>query len=319
MSALDLFLGWPRQYNYWDRKRGRWHRVGGSYITREEAEGLFRRGMPFGVAKCFGELGECQYADVFTIEVDAPCGDIHASRDRLKCVAEYSRDVVEVVVDMKPILYWNGGKSLYVIFPFEYPVPPTYKPRSWVMWLLDAFPAVDRNQLSFSTTFRVPMTPHPKFKHRGEFLDEDLKPASFYIRRVPPTHVVDRPNAPAAPLATSWRPAAKGWLNVIRSWIEERAFLRFNLQAGECRRRLAMLWGCGCRLDGVPTCEECVEMFRQLLASVGATAEADHVYALKYYCMACGDGPKFSLRKAATCEGNAWYCLKPCIEAVVAV
>jgi hypothetical protein len=42
MEVLDIFLGWPRQYNYWDRKRGRWHRVGGSYVTRREAEELFR-------------------------------------------------------------------------------------------------------------------------------------------------------------------------------------------------------------------------------------------------------------------------------------
>jgi hypothetical protein len=45
MTVLDIFLGWPRQYNYWDGKRGRWHRVGGSYVTREEAEELFRRNL----------------------------------------------------------------------------------------------------------------------------------------------------------------------------------------------------------------------------------------------------------------------------------
>jgi hypothetical protein len=192
MKSLDIFLGWPRQYNYWDRKWGRWHRIGGSYISRKEAEDLFRRGTPFGVVKCFGEMGECQHTDVFTIEVDAPCGEVQSSRDRLKCVVENSRDVADVVADMKPLFYWNGGKSLYIIFPFDYPVPPTYTPRSWVMWLLDTFPNVDKSQLSFNTTFRVPLTPHPKFKHRGEFLDEDLRPADLYIRRIPPTYVVER-------------------------------------------------------------------------------------------------------------------------------
>ena len=108
MESFDIFLGWPRQYNYWDRKRGRWHRVGGSYVTRMEAEELFRRGVPFGVTKCFGDMGECRQTDVFTIEIDAPCGDIQTSGDRLKCVAEHSRDIVEVVADMKPLLYWNG-------------------------------------------------------------------------------------------------------------------------------------------------------------------------------------------------------------------
>jgi hypothetical protein len=191
MESLDIFLGWPRQYNYWDRGKGRWHRVGGSYITREEAETLFRRGVSFGVTKCFGEMGECLHADVFTIEVDAPCGNIQSSKDRLKCVVEHSRDVVEVVAGMRPLLYWNGGKSLYVIFPFEYPVPTIYEPRRWVKWLAETFSGIDGHQLSFNTTFRVPLTPHPNFKHRGEFLDEDLKPASLYIRRIPPTYVVE--------------------------------------------------------------------------------------------------------------------------------
>jgi hypothetical protein len=193
MEVFDIFLGWPRQYNYWDRKKGRWHRVGGSYVARREAEELFRRGVPFGVIKCFGEMGECLQADVFTIEIDAPCEGIQSGRDRLRCVADHSRDAVEVVEDMRPIIYWNGGKSLYIIFPFDYPVPAAeYAPRSWVSWMSEVFPSVDRTQLSFNTTFRMPLTPHPKFKHRGEFLDESLKPASFYIRRVPPIYVVER-------------------------------------------------------------------------------------------------------------------------------
>jgi hypothetical protein len=316
MESFDIFLGWPRQYNYWDRKRGRWHRVGGSYVTRREAEELFRRGVPFGVTKCFGDMGECQHADIFTIEIDAPCGDIQTSVDRLRCVAEHGRDIVEVVADMKPLFYWNGGKSLYIIFPFEYPVPPTYTPRSWVTWLLDVFPSVDRGQLSFNTTFRVPLTPHPKFKHRGEFLDENLKPADFHIRKVPPTYVVDRPSSVSIPQTrvVQGGGAVRKWIEEIKRWVVERAALRFNLQTGECRRRLAMLWGCGCRLDGVQTYEECAEMFRQLLASVNASVEASHLHVIKYYFKACGDGPKFSLRKATTCEGDAWYCLKPCLE-----
>jgi hypothetical protein len=320
MEVLDLFLGWPRQYNYWDRKRGRWHRVGGSYISRKEAEELFRRDTPFGVTKCFGDMGECQQVDMLTIETDAPCGDIQSNRDRFKCVVEHSRDVVEVVANMKPLLYWNGGKSLYVIFPFDYPVPVTYTPRSWVMWLMDAFSNVDRNQLSFNTTLRVPLTPHPKFKHKGEFLDENLKPAGLYIRRIPPTYVVERTSFSSATPALQTQPAqsatSRSWLEEIKKWVEEKAHLRFNLQAGECRRRVAMLWGCGCRLDGVKTYEECVEMFRQLLASVGASVESDHVHVIKYYFKTCGDGPKFSMRRAVTCEGSVWYCLKPCIEVV---
>jgi hypothetical protein len=195
MEVLDLFLGWPRQYNYWDRKRGRWHRVGGSYVTRREAEELFRRGVSFGVVKCFGDMGECQQADVFTIEIDAPCGEVQPSRDRLKCVAEHSRDVVKIAAGMKPLFYWNGGKSLYIIFPFDYAVPASYAPRAWVAQLAEMFPSlVDKNQFSFNTTFRMPLTPHPKFKHKGEFLDEDLRLAEFCIRRVPPTHVVERPS-----------------------------------------------------------------------------------------------------------------------------
>ena len=111
---------------------------------------------------------------------------------------------------MKPLLYWNGGKSLYIIFPFEYPVPVAYAPRSWVKWLLDAFPNIDGNQLSFNTTFRVPLTPHPKFKHRGEFLDFDLKPASLYIRRVSPTYVVELGRQPAdVPNLPREQPAAE--------------------------------------------------------------------------------------------------------------
>jgi hypothetical protein len=184
------------------------------------------------------------------------------------------------------------------------------------------FPAVDRSQLSFNTTFRVPLAPHPKFKHRGEFLDEDLKPASLHIRRISPTYVVERPSYSATTLTTPearQSTAVRRWMEEIKRWVEEKAALRFNLQAGECRRRLAMLWGCGCRLDGVQTPEECAEMFGRLLASVGASVESNHIHALKYYFKACGDGPKFSLRKAITCEGDAWYCLKPCIEAVVTI
>lgn len=317
MSVLDLFLGWPRQYNYWDGKRGRWHRVGGSYITREEAEGLFRRGVPFGVTKCFGDMGACQQVDVFIIEVDTPCGDVQEGRDRLRCVAERSRGVVEVVSRAGPLLYWNGGKSLYIIFPFDYPVPATYVPREWVTKLPEMFPGVDANQLSFNTTFRVPLTPHPKFRHRGEFLDENLRPSDLHIRRILPTYVVDRPSYSTRPQKAPQTRAAAGrkWLAEIKGWVEESAALRFNLQAGECRRRLAMLWGCGCRLDGVQTPEECVEVLRQLLASVGASLETDHIRAARYYFKACGDGPKFSLRKAATCEGGVWYCLRPCMEA----
>jgi hypothetical protein len=322
MTVLDLFLGWPRHYNYWDGKRGRWHRVGGSYVTREEAEELFRRGVPFGVVKCFGDMGECQLADVFTIELDTPCGEVQPSRDRLKCVAEHSRDVVEIVAGMKPLFYWNGGKSLYIIFPFEYAVPTSYAPRAWAAQLSEMFPSlVDKNQFSFNTTFRVPLTPHPKFRHRGEFLDEDFKPADLHIRRMPPTYVVDRSSNIHPPKVSQARlmqvAAGRRWLEEIKSWVEEKAALRFNLQAGECRRRLAMLWGCGCRLDGVQTYEECVEMFRQLIVSVGASVEASHLYAIKYYFKACGDGPKFSLRRAVTCEGDVWYCLKQCIETAV--
>jgi len=203
MEVLDIFLGWPRQYNYWDRRRGRWHRVGGSYVTRREAEELFRRGTPFGVVKCFGDMGECQLADVFTIELDTPCGEVQSSRDRLKCVVEHSRDVVEVVEDLKPLLYWNGGKSLYIILPFEYAVPTLYVPRAWVVQLSEMFPSlVDKNQFSFNTTFRVPLTPHPKFRHRGEFLDEDFKLADLHIRRVSPTYVVERPSYTAITLPT---------------------------------------------------------------------------------------------------------------------
>jgi hypothetical protein len=321
MEVFDIFLGWPRQYNYWDKKRGRWHRVGGSYVTREEAGELFRRGVPFGVAKCFGDMGECQLADVFTIELDTPCGEVQSNRDRLKCVVEHSRDVVRIVASMKPLFYWNGGKSLYIIFPFDYAVPSTYVPRSWVTHMSEMFPSlVDRNQFSFNTTFRMPLTPHPKFKHKGEFLSEDLKPSDLYIRRVPPTYVVDRPSSipPKAPqVRVTQAVADRKWTEEIRSWVEEESALRFNLQAGECRRRLAMLWGCGCRLDGVQTYEECIEMFRQLLAFVGSSVETDHIHAIKYYFKACGNGPKFSLRKAVTCEGEVWYCLKPCLETVV--
>jgi hypothetical protein len=193
MEVFDIFLGWPRQYNYWDRKRGRWHRVGGSYISRKEAEELFRRSVPFGVTKCFGDMGECQLADIFTIELDTPCGEVQNNRDRLKCVVDYSRDVVKIVAGMKPIFYWNGGKSLYIIFPFDYAVPSSYVPRAWVVQLSEMFPSlVDKNQFSFNTTFRMPLTPHPKFKHKGEFLSEDLKPADLYIRRLPPTYIVER-------------------------------------------------------------------------------------------------------------------------------
>ena len=320
MIVLDLFLGWPRQYNYWDKKRGRWHRVGGSYVTREEAEVLFRRGVSFGVVKCFGDMGECQQADLFIIEVDTPCGGVPGSRDRLRCVAEHSRGVVGWVVHVHPLLYWNGGKSLYVIFSFEYPVPAIYVPRDWVMKLLEVFPVIDRNQLSFNTTFRMPLTPHPKFKHKGEFLDEGLRPADLHIRRIPPTYVVDRRQSCSTPSLSASQArqstVARRWLEEIKKWVEEKAALRFNLQTGECRRRLAMLWGCGCRLDGVQTYEECIEMFKQLLASISASAESDHTYAIKYYFRACGDGPKFNLRKATTCRDNTWYCLKPCIEAV---
>jgi hypothetical protein len=316
MTVLDLFLGWPRQYNYWDWRRGRWHRVGGSYLTREEAEKLFRRAVPFGVTKCFGDMGECQQADIFTIEIDTPCGDIQGNKDRLRCVVEHSRGVVEWVTHVHPLLYWNGGKSLYIMFPFDYPVPAIYAPREWVMRLTEMFPSVvDRNQFSFNTTFRMPLTPHPKFKYRGEFLDEDLKPADLHIRRVPPTYVVDRPSSVSIPQTRVVQSGAgKKWIEEIKRWVEERAALRFNLQTGECRRRLAMLWGCGCRLDGVQTYEECAEMFRQLLVSVNASVEASHLHVIKYYFKACGDGPKFSLRKATTCEGDAWYCLKPCLE-----
>jgi hypothetical protein len=321
MGSLDIFLGWPRQYNYWDRKRGRWHRVGGSYVTRGEAEELFRRAVPFGVTKCFGEMGECQQADVFTIEVDTPCGEVQSDRDRLRCVAEHSRYVVRFVAGIRPILYWNGGKSLYIIFPFDYPVPATYVPREWVMQVADASLYVDRSQLSFNTTFRVPLTPHPKYKHRGEFLDENFRPSDIYIRRIPPTYVVDRPNYMRAVKPRLEQRVQSGshmkWLDELRRWVEEGSALRVNLQAGECRRRLAMLWGCGCRLDGVQTYEECVEMFRQLLMSVGASVENNHIRVIKYYFAACGDSPKFSLRKAVACEGEIWYCFKQCLETVV--
>jgi hypothetical protein len=235
MEVFDLFLGWPRQYNYWDKKRGRWHRVGGSYVTKKETEELFRRGVPFGVTKCFGDMGECQLADIFTIELDTPCGEVQSNRDRLKCVVEHGRDVVKIVASMKPLLYWNGGKSLYIIFPFDYAISTTYVPRVWVAQLSEMFPSlVDRNQFSFNTTFRVPLTPHPKFKHRGEFLDEGLRSTDFYIRRVSPTYVVERLSHSAVTSPTPQpRPTdGRGWeTKRLPRWVE--ILLEYLRQTGK--------------------------------------------------------------------------------------
>jgi len=176
-DCLRLYWGWPRLYNTWSAKYGRWDEKPDP-IERDAAVGLIEARVPAGFRQCYAEGGNnCAKRDIIIYETDAK----DCSAGDMSCVVERSKAAVLIVlqrlreVGAHPVLWYNGGHSIYIavrVFPVD--VGKYVVKRRWIA--LAARLGMDTHLLQSPNAFRNPCTPHPKSKKLGQWLDEELDP-----------------------------------------------------------------------------------------------------------------------------------------------
>ena len=184
-----------------------------------------------GVSKAYFDKEENQWLrDLLVYEFD-----INQCKDRptFECVKEHFKPEETGLMGVgKPTLYYNGGKSIYVIYLLDVPTPI-----DWVPKVIP--PNIDMNQLTPLVPFRVPYTLHPKTKSRGFAIDWDMKPTDFVLEKTsyrlllePPTKAkskvwVEAPTneRPTAPIrhrrrGVKWE-CLPEWVKALIAYLEE--------------------------------------------------------------------------------------------------
>ena len=128
-----------------------------------------------GVSKAYFDREENQWLrDLLVYEFD-----INQCKDKptFECVKENFKPEETGLMGLgNPTLYYNGGKSIYVIYLLDVPTPIDWVPKVTP-------PNIDMNQLTPLVPFRVPYTLHPKTKSRGFAIDWDMKPTDFVLEK----------------------------------------------------------------------------------------------------------------------------------------
>ncbi|GGI78314.1 hypothetical protein [Vulcanisaeta souniana] len=175
---LDSLTWGYRRYNYW---AGNTWLTGKLPINRDDAIKLVRGGEVIGVWQCFGyDVSEpCILRDILVFEADvSEC----EGRESLDCVLNWARsnmDVLRPVLSYGPVLYWNGGKSLYIIIYFTNPVPADYVLRDeWVEFSKAI--GFDMQETQARHAIRVLGTRHHRTNKIGTLLDTNLKPINTF-------------------------------------------------------------------------------------------------------------------------------------------
>jgi len=303
--CLDILIGWPRRYTYW---RGSTWLTGRALAQRDEVEEQIRQRKPVGVWQCYGtdEVNDCVKRDVVVFELDArECSNLQCIRERycslLAKVAKYLKPY-------RPLVWWNGNKSIYWAMPIE-PVDANYVLRPEWSELVKAL-EMDTSMISPRHSFRLPCTPHPKTGKLSVWLDpatyKPIKAPTPPPARVNPYYFLEPPPPPKPRRTESKSRSMKSEgfnvLEAVRELVESSPKLQHD-----CRKRLAAYIGGMCVTLG-KSVEECLEYARSL--PVEWTKE--HERLIVYYYNRARDGKSvFSFR--GLIEGGRWYSVVDCL------
>jgi hypothetical protein len=185
----EAFLGsinYPRKVNFAVCQGKKCHLESASVeLSKEEILKYIETYESFGIAKCFNN---CSKQDLLVYEFDI---DECKSSHTLDCVVKVAREKLYVeyapLLEFDPMIYYNGSKSLYLIFRLSYSIPVDYKPKYVPN-------SIDKHVLQPSTFFRVPFTLHHKTFSRGVMLDSDLKPTDPYLTYTDPYKLFSKPS-----------------------------------------------------------------------------------------------------------------------------
>jgi len=181
-------LGYPRRANVWADKSWRpcYPRVEGCSwltvqdVTEEMLREFITKYKSAGVSKAYfsSEVNDFM-RDLFVYEFDVEgCESIQCIRGRLNL-----RNSIIYSIG-KPLIYYNGHKSIYLIYFLKPHVPTNWSPKYMLT-------NIDASQLAALTPFRIPYTLHPKSKSRGFAVDWDLKPADPIIEFTNPREILE--------------------------------------------------------------------------------------------------------------------------------
>lgn len=233
-------LGWPRTYNYW---AGSTWLTGQIPITAEEAVKLISMGKIIGVWQCYGSsiTNPCEYRDVLVFEFDVRECEGNEGIDCIRNWALGHASELMPLLDRNPTIWWNGGKSLYLIYLFNTPVPANYGLRpEWVEYARAI--GVDMQVVNAKHAFRLPGTPHQRTGYLGKFLDERLNVVERpIIERVNP-FVFMTPNGVRVNTEPVRRPIGERRPKQLPRWVQALiGYLRENGElCHEARRAIAM-------------------------------------------------------------------------------
>ncbi len=209
-------LSYPRRANVWADRGWRpcYPRVEGcSWLTVQDVtENILReliaKYKSAGVSKAYFSSDENDFMrDVFVYEFDVEgCEGIQCIRGRLNL-----RDSIIYGVG-KPLIYYNGHKSIYLIYFLKPHAPVSWSPRYMPN-------GVDVSQLAALTPFRIPYTLHPRSKSKGFAVDWDLKPVDPVIEFTNPREVLEPVRTSTSKSVARPARAAEGGPVSIPGWV----------------------------------------------------------------------------------------------------
>ena len=192
---LDSLTWGYRRYNYW---AGNTWLTGKLPIDKAGAIKLINRKEIIGVWQCFGPSASepCLLRDILVFEVDIKECE---GRESLDCVTKWALNharTLRPVLDYNPVVWWNGGKSLYFMVYFDSPVPVNYVLRQeWVEFAKSI--GMDLQEAQARHAVRVLGTPHQRTGYYGKLLNTSLKPISkLVVFRVNPFYFLELPRQP---------------------------------------------------------------------------------------------------------------------------
>ena len=244
-AFLDALTWGYRRYNYW---AGDTWLTSKLPITKENAIKLINNKEIIGIWQCFGDSIEepCRLRDVLVFEVDIrEC----EGRESLDCVLKWARERIndlKPLLDQNPVVWWNGGKSLYFMLFFEKPVPADYVlSKPWADFAASI--GMDLQEAQAKHAVRVLGTPHQRTGYLGKLLDNRLRPTlSLVINRVDPYYFLEPPSTmPSEPKPVSANAGERGWRGSRRlpRWVQ--ALIDYLKENGElCHegRRAIATW-----------------------------------------------------------------------------
>lgn len=259
-------IHYPRRINIWARKNYEPCLPAGgkdcSWLTPGEADKdvlrmLIKKYLSAGVSKAYFDNDEGKWLrDLLVYEFD-----IYECKENpsFTCVKQHFNLKDSPLYGVgSPVIYYNGGKSIYLIYFLDTPVEETWVPK--------VIPKnIDMSQLSPMSPFRIPFTLHPKTKSRGFTVDWDLKPTDFIIQKTSTLDLMEpqkRVSYYAPSSETHIRRKSKSLIaewDALINWMIEN-----HIKLTDCRERFAIILGEYCVQKGL-TLGECKELLRKLI------------------------------------------------------